>query len=134
MALLIRLPRCSGTGPGGRMRLVLRVMAASSLIVMAYATEVSAQTGFRNMFDHLHLAAPDPVKAVEWYRKNLGGQPTAEGTDRLMFRETRGIFQKNEKPTPSAGSVVGHIRVSVKDVGSRINAMAADGARIDRPG
>src|SRR5207253_1314897 len=70
MALLIRLPGCSGTGPGGRMRLVLRVMAASLLIVMAYATEVWAQTGFRNMFDHLHLAAPDPIKAVEWYRKN----------------------------------------------------------------
>src|SRR3989441_10512345 len=97
MALLIRLPRCSGTGPGGRMRLVLRVMAASSLIVMAYATEVFAQTGFRNMFDHLHLAAPDPIKAVEWYRKNLAGQPTTEGTDRLMFCETRVIFQRNEE-------------------------------------
>src|SRR2546430_4476631 len=64
------------------MRLVLRVMAASALIVMAYATQVSAQTGFANMFDHLHLAAPDPVKAVEWYRKNLGGQPMTEGNDR----------------------------------------------------
>ena len=79
------------------MRSVLRVMAASSLIVMAYATEVSAQTGFRNMFDHLHLAAPDPIKAVEWYRKNLAGQPTTEGTDRLMFGETRVIFQRNEE-------------------------------------
>jgi len=31
------------------MRLVLRVMAASALMVMAYATQVSAQTGFANM-------------------------------------------------------------------------------------
>ncbi len=85
------------------MRLVLRVMAASALIIMAYATQVSAQTGFANMVDHLHLAAPDPIKAVEWYRKNLGGQPTTEGTDRLMFGETRLIFQRNEKPTPVAG-------------------------------
>ena len=63
------------------MRIVLRLMAASALIVMACATQVSAQTGpagFANMFDHLHLAAPDPIKAAEWYRKNLGGQPTPE--------------------------------------------------------
>src|SRR2546427_12848730 len=115
------------------MRLVLGVMAASSLIVMAYATEVSAQNGFRNMFDHLHLAAPDPIKAVEWYRKNLGGQPTTEGTDRLMFGETRVIFQRNEKATPSAGSVVDHIGFSVRDVDAAMKAMEADGAKIEGP-
>ncbi len=115
------------------MRLVLRVMAASALIIMAYATQVSAQTGFANMVDHLHLAAPDPIKAVEWYRKNLGGQPTTEGTDRLMFGETRVIFQRNEKPTPSAGSVVDHIGFSVKDVDAAMKAMEADGAKIEGP-
>src|SRR5207249_1030215 len=126
-----RLPGCSVTGSGGRMRLVLRVMTASALITMACATQVSGQTGFRNMIDHLHLAAPDPIKAVEWYRKNLGGQPTAEGTDRLMFGDTRVIFQRNEKPTPSAGSVVDHIGFSVKDVDAAMKAMEADGAKIE---
>src|SRR5436309_15086159 len=101
MAILIRLPRCSGTGPGGRMRLVLRMIAAWSLIVMAYATEVSAQTGFRNMFDHLHLAAPDPIKAAEWYQKHLRGHPIMQATDHLMFCETRVIFQRNENPSSS---------------------------------
>ena len=61
------------------MRLVLRVTAAS-VVVMTYVAQLCAQTGFANIVDHLHLAAPDPIKAVEWYRKNLGGQPTAEGT------------------------------------------------------
>src|SRR5262245_41024032 len=114
------------------MRLV-RVMVVSALIVMAHATQVSAQTGFQNMFDHLHLAAPAPIKAVEWYRKNLGGQPTAEGTDRLMFGETRVIFQRNEKPMPSAGSVVDHIGFSVKDVDAAMKSMEADGAKIEGP-
>src|SRR5437667_12896001 len=101
-----RLPVCSGTVSGGRMRLVLRVMAASTLIVMAYATQVSAQTGFANMFDHLHLAAPDPIKAAEWYRKNLGGRPTTERNNRLMFGQTSVNSQRNEKPTPIACSIV----------------------------
>jgi len=108
-------------------------MAASALIFTACATPVSAQTGFANLIDHVHLAAPDPIKAVEWYRKNLAGQPTAEGTDRLMFGETRVIFQKNEKPTPSAGSVVDHIGFSVKDVDAAMKAMEADGAKIEGP-
>jgi len=98
---------------GGCMRLVLRVMAASALMVMALC-----DSGLRNRpvlqtcSTILHLAAPDPIKAAEWYRKNLGGQPTTEGTDRLMFGETRVIFQRNEKATPSAGSVVDHIGFS----------------------
>jgi catechol 2,3-dioxygenase-like lactoylglutathione lyase family enzyme len=85
------------------------------------------------MIDHVHLAAPDPIKAAEWYRKNLAGQPTTEGTDRLMFGETRVIFQRNEKPTPSAGSVVDHIGFSVKDVEAAMKAMEADGAKIEGP-
>ena len=75
----------------------------------------SAQTGFRSIVDHLHLAAPDQEKAVEWYHMNFDGQKTAEGTDRLTFGETRIIFQKRE-PTPSAGSVLDHIAFSVGDV------------------
>jgi len=115
------------------MRLVLHVMAIFAIVVLACATPVSAQSGFANMVDHIHLAAPDPLKAVEWYRKNLGGQPTTEGTDRLMFGETRVIFQRNEKPLPSVGSVVDHIGFSVKDVDAAMKAMEADGAKIEGP-
>jgi lactoylglutathione lyase len=112
---------------------VSRMIATSTLMVMGYAAQVFAQTGFANMVDHIHLAAPDPMKAAEWYRKNLGGQPTTEGTDRLMFGETRVIFQRNEKPMPSAGSVVDHIGFSVKDVDAAMKSMEADGAKIEGP-
>lgn len=115
------------------MGLLHRVMGASALIVTICAMPVSAETGFANLIDHVHLAAPDPVQAVEWYRKNLAGQPTAEGTDRLMFGGTRVIFQRTEKPTPSAGSVIDHIGFSVKDVDATMKAMEADGAKIEGP-
>ena len=115
------------------MRLILRLAVASAIALLACATRASAQSGFANMVDHIHLAAPEPVKAVEWYRKNLGGQPTKEGPDRLMFGDTRVIFQRNEKPVPSAGSVVDHIGFSVKDVDAAMKAMEADGAKIEGP-
>jgi catechol 2,3-dioxygenase-like lactoylglutathione lyase family enzyme len=115
------------------MRSALRIITAATLIVLAYAAPAFAQNGFANVVDHLHLAAPDPIKAVEWYRKNLGGQPTTEGTDRLMFGNTRVIFQRNEKPIPSAGSVVDHIGFSVSDVDAAMKMMEADGAKIEGP-
>ena len=93
----------------------------------------SAQTGFANMVDHLHLAAPDPVKAVEWYVKHFDGKPTPEGTDRLMFGETRMIIQRNEKPEPSSGSVLDHIGFSVKDLDATMKAFEADGVKIIQP-
>ena len=58
---------------------------------------------------------------------------TTEGTDRLMFGDTRVIFQRNEKPMPSAGSVVDHIGFSVRDVDAAMKSMEADGAKIEGP-
>jgi catechol 2,3-dioxygenase-like lactoylglutathione lyase family enzyme len=96
-------------------------------------TPAAAQTGFANMVDHLHLAAPDPEKAVAWYRKHFDGKPTKEGTERLMFGETRMIFQKNDKPEPSSGSVLDHIGFSVTDLDAMLKVLQADGAKIVQP-
>ncbi len=96
-------------------------------------TPAQAQTGFANMVDHLHLAAPDPIKAVEWYVKHFDGKPTPEGTDRLMFGETRMIIQRNEKPEPSSGSVLDHIGFSVKDLDATMKAFEAAGVKIVQP-
>jgi catechol 2,3-dioxygenase-like lactoylglutathione lyase family enzyme len=101
--------------------------------LLAFHPPASAQTGFLNIVDHIHLAAPDQPKAVEWYRKHFGGQPMSEGTDRLMLGETRLIFQKNETPQPSAGSVLDHIGFSVPDVDATLRQFAADGVKVTTP-
>jgi catechol 2,3-dioxygenase-like lactoylglutathione lyase family enzyme len=93
----------------------------------------SAQTGFANMVDHLHLAAPNPEEAAAWYQKHFDGKPTKEGTERLMFGETRMIFQKNDKPEPSSGSVLDHLGFSVKDLDATLKAFQADGVKIVQP-
>ena len=98
------------------MRVVQRVMASWRSFSWRAATPAVAQTGMANMVDHIHLAVPDQPKAVEWYRKHFGGQTTTEAPDRLMFGETRVIFQKNEAAKPSTGSVVDHIGFSVTDL------------------
>jgi len=113
------------------MRLATCVMAACTVAFLAGGTEAAAQTGMANIVDHIHLAVPDQAKAVEWYRKHFGGQPMpAEAPDRLMFGETRVIFQRNEKAGPSSGTSVDHIGFSVPDLDKTMAALEADGAKV----
>lgn len=102
------------------------------LLTVATAGTSSAQA-FLPLFDHIHLAAPDPEKALAWYRQQFGGDPMAEGKDRLMYGETRIIFQKRDNAQPSQGSAVDHIGFSVTDIDGVMKALEAGGAKISQP-
>ncbi len=115
------------------MGVVQRALATCAVVLVACTTPAFAQTGMANMVDHLHLAVPDQGKAVEWYQKHFGGQPMTEAPDRLMFGETRVIFQKNEAAQPSTGSVLDHIGFSVTDLDATVRNLAADGAKVVTP-
>jgi catechol 2,3-dioxygenase-like lactoylglutathione lyase family enzyme len=93
----------------------------------------SAQTGFANMVDHIHLGVPDQAKGAEWYHTHFGGEPTPEGTDRLMFGKTRMIFQKTPTPKPSEGSVLDLIGFSVADLDATMKRLQAAGVTVVKP-
>ncbi len=101
--------------------------------LMMSASSAFAQAEFKNMIDHIHLAAPDQAQAVEWYAKHFGGQKTAEGPERLMFGDTRIIFQRNATAKPSMGSAIDHIGFSVTDLDATMKGLEADGAKIVTP-
>jgi catechol 2,3-dioxygenase-like lactoylglutathione lyase family enzyme len=92
-----------------------------------------AQAGFADLVDHIHLAAPDQAKAVEWYHAHFGAEPTPEGPDRAMLGTTRLIFQKSETPKPSAGSILGAIGFSVPDLDGAVKKLQADGVKMVMP-
>ena len=106
-----------------------------ALLVLATLVPVRsfAQTGFADLVDHIHLAAPDQAKAVEWYHAHFGAEPTPEGPDRAMLGTTRLIFQKSEMPKPSAGSVLGAIGFSVADLDGAVKTLQADGVKMVMP-
>jgi catechol 2,3-dioxygenase-like lactoylglutathione lyase family enzyme len=103
------------------------------LSVTMFSIPASAQTGFANMVDHIHLGVPDPVQGVAWYREHFGGETMTEGPDRLMFGETRMIFQRTEKPVPSSGSVLDHLGFSVADLDATMRGFEAGGVKIVQP-
>jgi catechol 2,3-dioxygenase-like lactoylglutathione lyase family enzyme len=109
----------------------LRALLSCVLITVAAAPS-SAQTGFASLIDHIHLAAPDQPKAVEWYRTHFGATLTAEGVDRAMLGTTRLIFQKSE-PKPSQGSVLGQIGFSVADLDGTVKALQSAGVKLAMP-
>jgi catechol 2,3-dioxygenase-like lactoylglutathione lyase family enzyme len=85
---------------------------------------------FRPIIDHLHLAAPVPEKAVAWYREHFGGQTMAEAPDRLLYGDTRIIFQRRETSLPSEGSVIDHIGFSVPNIDGAMKAFQTEGVKI----
>jgi catechol 2,3-dioxygenase-like lactoylglutathione lyase family enzyme len=107
----------------------------TALLLLATLVPVRsfAQTGFADLVDHVHLAAPDQAKAVEWYRTHFGAEPTPEGPDRAMLGTTRLIFQRSETPKPSAGSILGAIGFSVPDLDGAVKKLQADGVRMIMP-
>jgi catechol 2,3-dioxygenase-like lactoylglutathione lyase family enzyme len=91
----------------------MRSLAATLVTTFLAAAPAAAQTTLP--YDHVHLAAPDQAKAVEWYQQNFGGQTTPEGKDRLMFGKTRFIWLKSEKAQPSLDTAIDHIAFSMAD-------------------
>jgi catechol 2,3-dioxygenase-like lactoylglutathione lyase family enzyme len=91
----------------------IKYWAATLVTTFLAAAPAAAQTTLP--YDHMHLAAPDQAKAVEWYQKEFGGVPFPEGKDRLMFGKTRFIWMKSETAQPSAGTTVDHIAFSMAD-------------------
>ena len=110
----------------------LSVIPVSLALVLCAALGAGAQTPTLP-YDHVHLNVPDQAKAVEWYQKNFGGQPTAEATDRLMFGSTRLIFLKNANGLPSAGSSIDHIGFSFADLDAKMKELEAAGVKVVTP-
>ena len=108
--------------------------ALTAVVALAVSsTGAIAQTPILPILDHIHLNVPDQAKAVEWYQKNLGGQPMTEAPDRLMLGDTRLIFLRNANGQPSTGSALDHIGFSFADLDAKMKELESTGVKIVTP-
>jgi catechol 2,3-dioxygenase-like lactoylglutathione lyase family enzyme len=107
----------------------MRRAVICALSILASVVGVRAQT---HRYDHVHLAAADPAKAVEWYIKNLGARP-GDAPDRVLIGRTIFAFIKRDASPPSAGGAVDHIGFSFPSVDAKIKELEAAGARVLAP-
>jgi catechol 2,3-dioxygenase-like lactoylglutathione lyase family enzyme len=115
------------------MRLFRSVIVCALLAGVVSVAPAAAQTPIVPVVDHIHLTVPDIPKGVEWYQKFFKGQSTPEGTDRLMFGETRLNFQRADKSEPSTGTAIDHIGFSVADLDATMKELEAGGVKIVSP-
>lgn len=105
-----------------------------ALLVLTFLSATSASTAIAQTFpyDHVHLAAPDPAKAVSWYVEYLNAK-RGDGPDRVVIGRTIFAFAKADAAQPSAGGSIDHIGFSVTDVDATMKAMVAGGATVLTP-
>ena len=99
------------------------------MLVLAAAVDARAQT---HAYDHLHLAAAEPAKAVAWYREHLGAQ-AGDLPDRVQFGKTIFAFSQSANVQPSEGSVIDHVGLSFANVEAKVKELEAAGARVLTP-
>jgi catechol 2,3-dioxygenase-like lactoylglutathione lyase family enzyme len=84
-------------------------------------------------YDHIHLNAPDPAAAANWYEKYFGGRRITEAPDRLMFGSTRLLFLKKDDAKPSNGSAIDDLSFSFPNVDAKLKEFKAGGVKIVTP-
>jgi catechol 2,3-dioxygenase-like lactoylglutathione lyase family enzyme len=103
--------------------------AALLLLGLSAANDVAAQT---HAYDHLHLMAPEPPKAVAWYREHLGAQP-GDLPDRVQFGKTIFAFIQSANAQPSEGSVIDHVGLSFANLEAKVKELESAGAKVLTP-
>jgi lactoylglutathione lyase len=88
-------------------------------------------------WDNVHIRVSDPVRAVEWYVKNLGATSPVPG--QLYFGKALIAVVKTTTRLPSTGSVIDHIGLSYPGVDAKVKELELAGAKVisapkDSPG
>ncbi|HVS63077.1 MAG TPA: VOC family protein [Thermoanaerobaculia bacterium] len=78
---------------------------------------------------HLHLAAPDPAAAADWYATQLAGQRRTYGEYELaLFDGHFFTWYRDGEPARSQGSVLDHFGWSVPNLEETMDRLVAAGA------
>ncbi len=101
------------------------------LILIVFSNAAFSQTPSK-LFDHIHMAVPDPQAAAAWYLDNIGGEWVDGRDDRLLFNRTRVMWlsDRGNPRRPSQGSVVDHLGFSFLDLNAKVEQLQAAGATL----
>ena len=84
-------------------------------------------------FTHVHLRAPDPAAAAEWYHTLVGGdlRPSSAGMGAVaQIHGSISTMLDETNAEPSAGSVIDHFGFAVADVPAMVEKARIMGARV----
>ena len=111
------------------MRSFFGAISTLLLALLALASPASAQVQTL-LYDHVHMAVPDPEAAAQWYHDHIGGEWVDGRTDRLLFGTTRIMFLRGENRRPSEGGVIDHLGFSFPDLAAKLAELESAGAAV----
>ena len=91
--------------------------------VLALASGVTAAA----TLDHVHLAVPSPIEAVNWYTEHLGCAPSERQPDAAACHGVEIVFGAAPTLGGTQGTGVNYIAFSVADLAARMRELEAVG-------
>lgn len=110
------------------MRSMLNQTLTCVLALLVLGAPAAAQETL--LYDHVHMAVPDPEAAAQWYHDHIGGEWVDGRTDRLLFGTTRIMFLRGEGRRPSQGGVIDHLGFSFPDLEAKLQEIEAAGGTV----
>ena len=89
--------------------------------------------GAEAVYHHVHLAAPNPEAAAQWYIEQMGCEVMRDRKDRCQFGTMYLAFRPEAPTGGSDGSAVNHIGFSFTDLAARMKEFEAAGVKIVAP-
>ena len=112
-------------------------MACKAFILAFFAVTfpgvADVARGAEAVYHHVHLAAPDPEVAAQWYIEHMGCEVMRDRTDRCQFGTMYLAFRPEPPTGGSDGSAVNHIGFSFTDLVARMKEFEAAGIKIVTP-
>ena len=111
------------------MRSVAKLIA---LVGTTLACSLALGQSPSKLYDHIHMAVPNPQDAATWYLEHIGGERVDGRDDRLLFNRTRVMWlsDRGTPRKPSEGSVIDHIGYSFLDLDEKVRELVAAGATL----
>jgi catechol 2,3-dioxygenase-like lactoylglutathione lyase family enzyme len=110
----------------------MRSLVISSLSCLLALAALSAPAVAQEtlLYDHVHMAVPDPEASAQWWHDHIGGEWVDGRTDRLLFGTTRIMFLRGQDRRPSQGGVIDHLGFSYPDLDAKLAELEAAGATV----
>lgn len=111
------------------MKLVSPLVRISAGMALAVCIVLPAQAA---NWDHVHILAPDPLEAAQWYAKHFDGKAIKSGPfESVVYGDILVKFRKSTPETKgSAGSSIDHIGFSVPDLAAKMDELKAAGVEV----
>lgn len=103
--------------------LVAAVLVASAGVVRAAEAD----------YHHVHLTAPNPEEAAQWYVRHMGCELLAPRKDAARCGTVQLLFFRRPPKGGSEGTGVHHIGFSFADLAAKMRELEANGVKITTP-